>query len=86
MCHGRAAGPLPAVPVAVLSHGKPPADSPGMGQMWAALQRDLANEPPDCTHVIVQQSGHTLQGDEPELVTRTIMNLVQQARQRGATQ
>ncbi len=40
----RAAGPLPPVPIVVISHGKPAQDEPGLGQMWAALQQDLAAE------------------------------------------
>ena len=80
----RGAGALPFVPLVVLSHGEPPADEPGMGQMWAALQQDLANESPRSTHIIAHKSGHNIQSDEPELVIQSIKDLVMQARQ-GST-
>ena len=80
----RAAGPLPPVPLVVISHGKPPADEPGMGQMWAALQQDLANESPHSTHIIARHSGHNIQSDEPELVIQTIKDLIRETRQRDA--
>ncbi|MFH0782513.1 MAG: alpha/beta hydrolase [Pseudomonadota bacterium] len=80
----RSAGALPSVPLIVLSHGKPPADEPGMGQMWAALQQDLANESPRSTHIIAQKSWHNIQSDEPELVIQTIKDLVMRARE-GST-
>jgi len=76
----RAAGPLPFVPLVVLSHGKPSADKLGMGQMWAALQQDLANESPHSTHIVARNSGHNIQGNEPKLVIQTIKDLVMQAR------
>jgi pimeloyl-ACP methyl ester carboxylesterase len=78
----RDAAPLPPVPLVVLSHGKP--HEPGMDQMWAALQQDLANESPRSTHIIARKSGHNIQGDEPELVIQTIKDLVMRARQGSA--
>ena len=77
----RIAGPLPDVPRVVISRGKPPVDEPGTGRMWAALQRDLVNESPRGIHVIAHQSGHYIQSDEPELVIRTIEELVMEVRQ-----
>jgi pimeloyl-ACP methyl ester carboxylesterase len=76
----RAAGPLPPVPLVVISHGKPPAEEPGMGRMWAALQRDLAAESPHSTHLIARKSGHNILGSEPKLVIQAIHDLVSQAR------
>jgi len=75
----RAAGPLPPVPLTVLSHGKPPANEPGMGRMWAELQQDLAQESPRGSLVIAHGSGHNIQGDESELVIAEIKKLVMQA-------
>jgi len=76
----QAAGPLPPVPLVVISHGKPPADEPGMGQMWAALQQDLVAASPRSTYIIARKSGHNIQGDEQELVIQAIKDLVMQAR------
>ena len=75
----RAAGHLPPVPIAVISHGKP--DSPDRDRMWATLQQELAGESLHSTHIIASESGHNIQGDQPELVIQAIKNLVMQARQ-----
>ena len=79
----RTAGPLPNVPLVVLSRGKPPVGESDREQMWTALQRDLVNESPRGTHIIAPKSGHYIQKNEPELVIRTIKDLVMQARQGG---
>jgi pimeloyl-ACP methyl ester carboxylesterase len=76
----RAAGPLPPVPLIVLSHGKPPADKSDMERMWAALQQDLVSESPCCTHIIAHNSGHNIQHDEPAIVVDAIKELVMQTR------
>lgn len=78
----RAAGPLPPVPLIVISHGKP--DDPGRDRMWAALQQGLASESPRSTHIIARKSGHNIQGDEPGLLIQSIKDLVMQARQGSA--
>ncbi|MFH0727326.1 MAG: alpha/beta hydrolase [Pseudomonadota bacterium] len=76
----RAAGPLPAVPFTVISHGKPPADKSDRERMWAALQQELADESPLNTHVIARKSGHNIQSDQPDLVIEVIRDMVMQAR------
>lgn len=80
----RAAGPLPPVSIVVISHGKPAPNEPGFGQMWAALQQDLAAESSRSTHIIARKSRHNIQGDEPEMVIQVIKDLVMQARQGNA--
>ena len=77
----RTTGPLPNVPLVVLSRGKPPVGESGREQMWAALQQDLADQSPRGTHIIARKGGHYIQNDEPELVIQTIKDLVTQARQ-----
>ena len=77
----RAAGPLPNIPLVVLSRGKSPVGESDREQMWTALQRDLVNQSPRGTHIIARQSGHYIQKDEPELVIQTIKDLVMQVRQ-----
>lgn len=76
----RATGPLPNVPLVVLSRGKSPVGESDNEQMWMALQRDLVHESPRGSHIIARQSGHYIHKDEPELVIQTIKNLVMQAR------
>jgi len=75
----RAAGHLPSVPMAVISHGKP--DSPEQDRMWATLQQELAGESMNSRHIIASKSGHNIQSDQPDLVIQTIKNMVMQARQ-----
>ncbi len=79
----RAAGPLPPVPLTVISHGKP--DNADRDRMWAALQQELAGESPGSTHIIARKSGHNIQHDEPQLVVQAIKDLVMRARQATQT-
>jgi pimeloyl-ACP methyl ester carboxylesterase len=77
----RAAGPLPAVPLVVISHGKPPANKSDRERMWAELQQDLVDESSFSTHIIARNSGHNIQSDEPDIVIQAIKDLVLQTRQ-----
>jgi pimeloyl-ACP methyl ester carboxylesterase len=79
----RAAGPLPAVPLIVISHGKPPADKSDRERMWAALQQDLVDESTCGTHIIARKSGHNIQSDEPDLVIEAIRDIVVESRNRA---
>jgi pimeloyl-ACP methyl ester carboxylesterase len=78
----RAAGPLPSVPLVVVSHGKE--EDPDRDRMWAALQQHLAGESPHSIHMVARKSGHNIQSDEPELVVETIRDLVMQAKKDSA--
>ena len=76
----RSAGIFSAFPLVVISHGKPPADEPGSGKMWAALQQDLVDESQGNIHIIAKKSGHNIQSDEPDLILQAIKDIVLQTR------
>jgi pimeloyl-ACP methyl ester carboxylesterase len=80
----RSAGGLPAAPLVVISHGNPPADSSDRDRMWASLQEDLTRQSPFFTHVIASKSGHMIQKDEPELVVRSIQDMVMDFKEKTA--
>jgi pimeloyl-ACP methyl ester carboxylesterase len=67
------ATPLPDVPLAVVSSGDQPADI-------IAQHRQLARLSSQGRHVVAAQSGHWIQLDEPDLVVRTIEEVVEEAR------
>jgi len=47
---------------------------------WAALQDELATLSTNSTHLVSKHAGHHVHRDDPELVTRVIVDLVTQAR------
>jgi pimeloyl-ACP methyl ester carboxylesterase len=47
---------------------------------WLALQKELAALSTNSVHVVAEQAGHLLHDDDPELVTRTIADLVRRVR------
>jgi pimeloyl-ACP methyl ester carboxylesterase len=73
----RAAGPLPPVPLVVLS-ARPPwrfAGSPNVA-VTDELQAALARLVPMARHIIAERSGHFIQRDRPELVVQAVRSLV----------
>jgi pimeloyl-ACP methyl ester carboxylesterase len=79
------AGPLPHVPVVVLSSTELREFPPGfsgeyMQQLWQELQQDLADQIPSARHIVVAQSGHYIHLDRPEVVIAAIDDLVMQQR------
>ncbi len=73
------------MPLVVLTHGRPwewPPDYPGieLEELWLPLQEQLAALVPDGRLVVAEQSGHFIPGDEPEVVTRTIRQVVEAVR------
>lgn len=87
-----AAGPLPPIPVTVLSRGQmalipdgwPHERAERWEGVWAELQLDLAQRIPGSKQIIAQQSRHYIQRFEPELVVAIIRELVDDARRRPA--
>ena len=82
-----ASGPLPAIPLTVLSHGK----SAGTGsapidELWPEFQQELAAQLPDSKHIIAKNSGHFIQKDQPELVIEAIREMVHDIRADNAPQ
>ncbi|NJR52793.1 MAG: alpha/beta hydrolase [Leptolyngbyaceae cyanobacterium CSU_1_3] len=77
----RGAHSFPNIPSRVLSSGKPDfGASVELIESMKALDADLACESPQGIQVIVEQSGHAIQLDEPEQVIDAIRQVVEQAR------
>jgi pimeloyl-ACP methyl ester carboxylesterase len=74
----RSAGPLPDIPLIVLTHGHPDPDTannvntPKNEEIWRKLQEDLAHRVPHGVDLIAQKSGHFIQNDRPDLVINSI--------------
>lgn len=82
-----AAGPFPAVPVAVVTGAATPPRwlmSPAAFQARRAHQADLARLSPQGEQLIAARSGHFPQVTEPALVLGVLRRLVSRARARGA--
>jgi pimeloyl-ACP methyl ester carboxylesterase len=73
-------GPLPDVPVMVLSHGAriwpdtPKGDL--IERLWAELQADLIRGVPRAAHLVASESGHHIHLDQPNLVWDAVATLV----------
>ena len=76
----RNAGPLPDVPLVVISRGQrvwphtPKGDL--LEQLWAELQDDLAERQVHVPHLFAQNSGHYVQLDEPGVVVNAVRSVV----------
>lgn len=88
---GAAAGDLGDVPLAVITSSERAPGQPEGSRaqhersrfysVWAQLQDELAALSSDSVHVVSANSGHHVQRDDPELVIRTITDLVGRVRQ-----
>jgi pimeloyl-ACP methyl ester carboxylesterase len=84
-----ATAPSPPLPVVVLTHGRPwdwPTGYPAtdLEAIWRPLQEKLAALAPDARLIVADQSGHFIPGDQPELVTAAIRQVVEAVRDPGA--
>ena len=75
------------LPLVVLSAGRPepflPPDlAKRIDRLRLAMQRELAALSTNSTHIIAQESGHSIQRDQPELVIDAIQQVVRAARSR----
>jgi pimeloyl-ACP methyl ester carboxylesterase len=76
----RASGPLPSVPLVVLSHGRgadPAERLPGWPveeeeRIWWELHAEIARSVPGGEHIIAEKSGHDIHQEEPVLVVSAI--------------
>jgi pimeloyl-ACP methyl ester carboxylesterase len=75
----RALKPLPSIQAVVLAAG---ADLPNpvARQTWLMLQADLARKLPNSTYRVVEESGHFIHCDCPEVVIAAIRTLVDEIR------
>lgn len=74
---GRVRQSLGDMPLAVLTN-------PSFGENWIAMHRELAGRSSNSVHKIGDRKGHSLQMTRPELVTESISQVVEQARERSA--
>jgi pimeloyl-ACP methyl ester carboxylesterase len=80
-----AAAPLRPMPLVVITHGRPWSWPPGypaaaLEAVWLPLQEQLAALTPDGRLVVAAHSGHFIPGDQPELVTAAIGQVVDAVR------
>jgi pimeloyl-ACP methyl ester carboxylesterase len=83
------AAPLHAMPLFVLTHGRP--DESGSDprlvgadeRLWRTLQTEIAALVPDSKHVIAEQSGHDIHHEQPDLVVTAIREVVEGVRDPG---
>lgn len=80
--------PFGAMPLIVLSHGKPIAGipalySPLVERIWSDMQLDLLNLSTNSKQIIAEQSGHDIPSDQPQLVIDAARELVRVLRGGG---
>ena len=71
--------PIRPMPLVVLAHGHPEPDTPFVEleePFWQQLQRELAQMVPGGRLVVATESGHNIQGEQPELVLDAIRDVV----------
>jgi pimeloyl-ACP methyl ester carboxylesterase len=76
-------GPFPAIPLMVISAGKPPPSWLARHEVIRVLcdnQRSLAAMSPNGKQIIAERSGHFVQNDEPEIVIQAIRTTVDKSR------
>lgn len=91
MLTARSASPLRPMPLFVLTHGVPsppsPDESPAIARakerIWQRLQGELAQLVPNAKHLIVRNSGHIIQEEQPEVVIDAIRQVVEAVRDPG---
>ena len=76
------AGPLGDKPLAVLMRGKPISD-PEYWSVWQASQRTMADLSTQGRLMVAEQSGHTIQLEQPELVIAAVLQTLAQSRNSG---
>jgi pimeloyl-ACP methyl ester carboxylesterase len=77
--------PIRPMPLFVLTHGVPDPSSPGeppafaqaKERVWQELQQQLARLVPNAKHLIVRDSGHIIQEEQPDIVIDAIRQVVE---------
>lgn len=85
MREAAAASPLRPMPLVVITHGRPWDWPPGypvaaLEAIWTPLQEELAALTPDARLVVAEQSQHFIPGDQPDLITTSIRQVVDAVR------
>ena len=81
MKQARRAGNFPPVPLIVLTHGRAASRWPlGVGKVWAASQQKLAQMSKLGRLKVLDEAGHNLHTEQPEIVTKAVLSVVRAAR------
>lgn len=77
----RRAGPFPSVPLIVLTQSNATSKWPsGLRKVWAASQRNLAQMSRLGRIKVLDDAGHNVHKDRPDMVVRAVLNVVRAAR------
>lgn len=74
------AGPFPAVPLVVLTHGSPPGGQDPLEEGWQEMQVEQSQLSPMGRLIVAHKSGHFIHNDQPRLVFRAIRKVIRQTR------
>ncbi len=80
------AGPLPNIPLAVLTRGKnqlPEINGISMEQEWREMQKELLTLSDNSWHIIIKDSGHKIYLEAPDEVIKNILKVVNKTRQQS---
>lgn len=81
-------GPLPDIPLAVLTRGKdqlPEIDGVSLEQEWQEMQKNLLTLSENSWQTIIKNSGHQIYIDAPKEVVENILKVVMKIKQQKAT-
>ncbi len=82
-------GPLPDIPLAVLSRGKnqlPEINGVSLEQEWRDMQINLLTLSNQSWHTIIKKSGHKIYLDAPEEIINNILEVIKIAKQKNEEQ
>ncbi len=77
-------GPLPDIPLAVLSRGKnqlPEINGVSLEAEWQDMQNDLLSLSNQSWHTIIKNSGHRIYLDAPEEIIKNVLKVVNKTKQ-----
>ena len=81
------AGPLPDIPLTVITRGKQAWPDNPYGNMlelaWLEMQKELVTMTPHGKQIIAKQSTHLIHLEQPDLVSDAILSVVKEVRQSG---
>ncbi len=80
----KTAGPLPDVPVVVVTAAKPSSDrlSREVRPVWTSMHETWAKSLPHGRHIVTEQSGHGIHVEQPELVVQLVREVIEESRRR----
>jgi pimeloyl-ACP methyl ester carboxylesterase len=74
--------PFGELPVTVLTAGKPPFDfGASFSDVWMELQAELASASSSANHRVIEDSGHYIHIEQPEIVVEEVRSVVKKLRE-----